>query len=116
MIHKLKEIELKKQLLKIGRFFRVVDESEPVLSITNTAVLVVLAKVTFSAEPSIAEMGGLLITLALYYGKKRINKDKSKLSDENKKAIEDVTAKVQQIADKTSGLAASIGLRNPLQK
>lgn len=104
---------MKQFFVKLGRFLRIVDESAITLSITNIAVYVVLVKIALAAEPSITEMGGLLITLAAYYGKKHINKDKVAITDENKAAIEELKVKVQNVADKASGVAAMVGMRGP---
>ena len=107
---------MKQFFTKLGRFFRIVDESSIMLSITNIAVYVILVKIALNPNPSITEMGGLFITLAGYYGKKHFNKDKAKITDENKAAIEDLKTKLQNVENKASGVAAMVGMRGPQVK
>jgi hypothetical protein len=104
---------MKKFLLTLGRFFRILDDQNVCLSITNLAVFVVLVKVSLAAEPSIADMGALLTVLSLYYGTKHLKKNKEKLTDENKTALDELKNKVQVLSDKTSGLAVHVGMRGP---
>jgi len=106
---------MKKWIKDTLYFLRLIDENDT-LSITNIGCIVVLVKVALNPSPSIVDMGTLLVTLSLYFTKKhQSNKDK-KLTDENKQAIADLTAKVTQVADKASGLAMHVGLRSPLVK
>lgn len=106
---------MKKSVAKTLYFLRLTDEAG-LLSITNIGCIVVLTKVALNPQPSIVDMGTLLITLSLYFGKAHINKHKQKLSDENKTAIEEMKTKIQQVADKTSGVAAAVGMRTPIVK
>lgn len=106
---------MKKSVAKTLYFLRLTDEAG-LLSITNIGCIVVLTKVALNPQPSIVDMGTLLITLSLYFGKAHINKHKQKLSDENKTAIEEMKTKIQQVADKTSGVAAAVGMRAPIVK
>lgn len=97
-------------------FLRLTDGNGS-LSITNIACGIVLYKIATEANPSVSDMGSLLVTLTLYYGKAHLNSKKQSLTDENKQAIQDIQTKVQQISDKTSGLALHVGMRgNPLGK
>jgi hypothetical protein len=107
---------MKKFLLNLGRFLRLVDDQYVCLSLTNLAVFVVLIKTALNPQPSIVDMGSLLITLSLYYGKAHLKKQKEKLTDENKTALDELKAKVQVISDKTAGLAVHVGMRNPILK
>lgn len=91
-------------------FLRLTDE-DGLLSITHIACWVVLAKIALEANPSIAEMGGLLVTLALYYGKKHLNKDKKKMTDEQAAAIAQIKAKVDAVADKVGAVSATLGFK-----
>lgn len=103
---------MKHHIKKALYFLRLTDENG-LLSITHIACMIVLVKVAFAKEPNIIDMGSLLITLSLYYGKQHLVKSKQKITDENKQAIEDLKNKVQGIQDKTSGLAVRIGMTSP---
>lgn len=100
---------LKPILSKLFYFLRITDD-DGLLSITHIACIIVLIKLAMNPSPSIVDMGSLLVTLSLYYGKAHLNKQKQKLTDENKQAIEDIKIQVQGIKDKTAGMAARIGL------
>lgn len=106
-----------KQFFEKALYFLRLTDDNGSLSITNIACGIVLYKIATETNPSIADMGSLLVTLTLYYGKAHLNSKKKILTDENKQAIADIQTKVQQISDKTSGLALHVGLRgNPLVK
>lgn len=107
---------MKKFLINLGRFFRILDDHYICISLTNLAVFVVLTKVALNPQPSIVDMGSLLITLSLYYGKAHLKKNKQELTDENKAAIKEMQEKIQTISDKASGLALHVGMRNPIIK
>lgn len=96
-------------------FFLRLTDDDGLLSITHIACMVVLYKVATEKEPSVADMGALLITLSLYYGKRYNQSRKTLISDGGKQAITDIQTKVQQLQDKLSGVAATVGFRN-LQK
>lgn len=103
-----------KKLKESLHFLRLIDENN-VLSITNIGCIIVLVKVALNPNPSIFEMGSLLVTLSSYYAKKHLASRQQKITDENRQAIADLSTKVGQIADKASGLAMHVGLRgNPL--
>lgn len=104
-----------KKLKEILYFCRLTDENN-ILSITNIGCLVVLTKVALNPAPSIVDMGTLLVTLSLYYGKKHLSQKDKKITDENKAAIAEIASKVNQVADKASGLAMHVGMRSPLVK
>lgn len=110
---------MNKKLKHALYFLRLTDENG-LLSITNIGCIVVLIKVALNPNPSIVDMGSLLITLSLYFGKAHMNRNKQAITDENKQAIADIQDKVKQIADKTSGLSAMIGIKtnnnNPFGK
>lgn len=105
-----------KHKLKEALYFLRLTDSDGILSITHIGCMVVLTKVALNPNPSIFDMGSLLVTLSLYYGKKKMNQDGKKLTDENKQAIADISTKVNQIADKASGLAVHVGLRPPTNR
>lgn len=104
-----------KNFIKKALYFLRLTDDDGLLSITHIACIVVLTKVALAPEPSIADMGALLITLALYYGKKVHSEKKLKLSEDSSKAVTDMQGKMQQIQDKLAGVAAQVGFRN-LQK
>lgn len=101
-----------KHFIKKALYFLRLTDDDGLLSITHIACIVVLTKVALAAEPSIADMGALLITLALYYGKKHASAKKAKLSEDGSKAISDMQSKLQSIQDKIAGVAATVGFRN----
>jgi len=107
---------MKTFFLKLGRFLRLVDDNYVCLSLTNLAVFVVLVKLALNPSPSVVDMGSLLTVLSLYYGNKHLKKNKEEKTDNNKAVLEDMQAKIQAVADKASGLALHIGLRNPAVK
>ncbi len=62
---------------KILEFLRIIDPHDGLISLTNVALLVVLGKLVIAPAVGITEIGGLLIALASYQGKKMINKGAS---------------------------------------
>jgi hypothetical protein len=115
-----------KHKLKEALYFLRLTDSDGVLSITHIGCIVVLTKVALNPNPSIFDMGSLLVTLSLYYGKKHLAQNKQKITDENKQAIVDVSnkvnqsiadlaTKVSQVENKTSGLSVHMGLRTPIK-
>jgi len=107
---------MKTFFIKLGRFLRLIDDQYVCLSLTNLGVLVVLTKVALNPNPSLVDMGTLLTVLSLYYGNKHLKKNKEEKTDSNKVVLEEMQAKIQAVADKASGLALHIGLRNPTVK
>lgn len=102
-----------KHRLKEALFFLRLTDDDGLLSITHIGCIIVLTKLALNPNPSLIDMGSLLVTLSLYYGKQSMNQKHKKLTDENKQAIADLTTKVSQVADKASGLAMHVGLRTP---
>jgi hypothetical protein len=113
-----------KHKLKEALYFLRLTDDDGILSITHIGCMVVLTKVALNPNPSVFDMGSLLVTLSLYYGKQHLAQRQQKLTDENKQAIADISAKVNQnlsdlttkvnqVADKASGLAMHVGLRTP---
>ena len=99
-------------LLKIGRFFRIIDEQDSMLSITNIACIVIVVKLALAAQPSVADLGGLLIALLAYYGKKQITKRHAQLNADQSKVISDLQTKLKEVGDKIGGIAAMVGIKN----
>lgn len=102
-----------KHRLKEALYFLRLTDDDGLLSITHIGCIIVLTKLALNPNPSLIDMGSLLVTLSLYYGKQTMNQKHKKLTDENKQAIADLTTKVSQVADKASGLAMHVGLRTP---
>lgn len=100
-----------KFFLSVGRFLRVIDESTPILSITNIACIVIIVKIALAAEPSIADLGGLLISLLAYYGKKKINQADRKVDAQQQKDIEDLRSKIKETNDRIGSVAATVGFK-----
>lgn len=101
-----------KALLKIGRFLRIVDEREMQISIVNIACGIILFKIAMSQNPSIFDLGGLLLGLLAHYGKKRIITKAKDLDDVQNKQLTDMQNKVKDLGDKIGGIAASLGFKN----
>lgn len=99
---------MKAFLLKSLFFLRLTDE-DGLLSITHIACWIVLTKIAVDSNPSISEMGGLLVTLALYYGKKHLESKKKKLTNEQADALSKMQTKIDQVADKVGAVATTLG-------
>lgn len=103
---------MKQFFLKLGRFFRVIDDYGTSLSITNIAYIIILVKIALAAEPSVADLGGLLVAMLAYHGKKHLNKDLNKSSEDQSKILADLQVKVKEASDKASSVAAMVGIKN----
>lgn len=107
--------KFKHKLKNILYFLRLTDD-DGILSITHIACMVVLYKIALEQNPSIADMGALLVTLSLYYGKQHLNRNKVKVADETVKRISDAEDKIKSIQGTVSSVSAQIGLGNLLKK
>lgn len=103
---------LKEWTFKFGRFLRVIDETKHQLSIVNIACIVIVVKVAMATEPSIADLGALLIGLFAHYGKRRINMKVSALDETQTKNIEDMSTKIKDLGDRVGSVAAALGFKN----
>ncbi len=103
---------LKELGYKFGRFLRVVDERKQQLSIVNIACIVVIVKVAIAAEPSIADLGALLIGLLAHYGKRQINTKTSELDASQNKTIEEISTKIKELGDRVGSVSAALGFKN----
>lgn len=99
-------------LLNVGRFLRLVDEQHNQISIVNVACLVIIGKVATAPNPSIADLGALLIGLLAHYGKRRINVKMKGLDAQQNKEIEDTKSKIKELADRVGSIAAAMGFKN----
>lgn len=109
-------IQSLKDFIKKALFFTRLTDEDGLLSITHIACIIVLTKVAMEPNPNIVDMGSLLITLSLYYGKKHLMKNKAAISDENKIAITKIEQRMAQLADKQSGIATAMGFKPTQQK
>jgi hypothetical protein len=99
-------------LLKTGRFFRLVDENFNQISLVNIALLVIIVKVALAVDPSVADLGALLIGLLAHYGKRRINVKMKALDAQQNKEIEETKGKLKDLADRVGSIAAAMGFKN----
>lgn len=76
-------------LCRLLSFFRIIDDHDFKISLTNVALLVTMYKLFQSTDTSINDIGGLFIALSAYNYKKYINKD----------AIAQAAALVNKITD-----------------
>lgn len=102
-------------LRKALYFLRLTDDNN-VLSITHIACMVVLTKVALQPNPSIVDMGSLLITLSLYYGKKHMQKDSAKIAEDGKFRLDQIEQKVKEIQGQASSVSAHLGIGNIIKK
>lgn len=103
---------IKEKLLSVGRFFRVVDEFHNQISIVNVACIVVVVKVALAVNPSMVDLGTLLIALLAHYGKKQANMKIKKLDAQQSKDIDNLKDKVKELADRVGSIAAALGFKN----
>ena len=103
--------KLKDTFLKLGQFFRVVDDDN-LLSLTNLVIFVAIYKIIVAPVFTITEVTSLLISMLAYGYKRHVNKKRKEVTDEQKQAIADLTTKVQQATDRIGGVAAMVGIKN----
>lgn len=72
--------KLRKFVVRILVFFRVVDEHDNNLSITNIALLIALAKLAVTPTASLTDAGALIAGLSAYSYKKYLNLDLAQAS------------------------------------
>jgi hypothetical protein len=101
-----------KMLLAIGRFTRIVDEHENQISVVNIACLVIVVKVALAVNPSVADLGGLLIALMAHYGKRRLNMKAKNLDTQQNKEITEIQSKLKELGDRVGSVAAALGFKN----
>ena len=106
---------MKHNLKKALYFLRLTDEDN-ILSITNIGCIVVLTKVAMNPAPSVVDMGTLLVTLSLYFGKAHLNRNKVKVTADAAQRLSDVEDKIKGIQGVASSLSAQMGLGNILKK
>lgn len=101
-----------KMLLSIGRFLRIVDEHENQISVVNIACLVIIVKVALAVNPSVADLGGLLIALMAHYGKRRLNMKARNLDAQQNKELSEIQTKLKELGDRVGSVAAALGFKN----
>jgi hypothetical protein len=99
-------------VLRLGRFLRIVDEKFEQISIVNIACLVIIVKVAMVPEPSVADLGALLIGLMAHYGKRRINVGKEDSDSSTKKDLKEAQDKIKELGDRIGSIAAAMGFTN----
>jgi ABC-type multidrug transport system fused ATPase/permease subunit len=114
LLHRIKESSknVLKMLLIVGRFLRIIDERDDQLSVVNIACIVVIVKVALVVNPSMVDLGTLLIALLAHYGKKRINTKVRNLDTQQNKQLEEVQGKLKELGDRVGGVAAALGFKN----
>jgi hypothetical protein len=114
ILYRLKELFkfLGKGLLKVGRFIRIIDEKEVQLSIVNLACIIILFKLALSQNPSVFDLGALLLGLLAHYGKKQMLCKTKDLDDTQNKQLTDMQNKIKDLGDRIGGIAASLGFKN----
>lgn len=101
-----------KMLLSVGRFLRIVDEYENQISVVNIACLVIIVKVALVVNPSVADLGGLLIALMAHYGKRRLNMKARNLDAQQNKELSEIQTKLKELGDRVGSVAAALGFKN----
>lgn len=71
-------------------FLRIIDPYDGNISLSNLAVIVILAKLCITTDTSMVDLGGLFVSLLNYSTKKYINKDINKVSLETQQKEENV--------------------------
>lgn len=104
------------KLIKIGRFLRVVDEATPVLSITNICMWVIIAKIAYATDFSIADIGGLFVGLVGYSSKKYfVNKAAAAATNvaaqDLNPQLEKFKNDIQDLKDKVGAASLAAGIR-----
>jgi hypothetical protein len=99
---------------KIAEFLNILDAAGK-LSVTNTAVYVVLVKLALVANPGIAETGALLIAIANYGHKRYTNAASSESEVDVESQVADATAslteQVTELSNQVSSLAVKVNLK-----
>lgn len=96
---------MKAFFIKLGKFFRILDEYNNNLSLTNVAVIITLVKLAMAPALSIVDIGALLISLISYTSKKVLN-NKKPTEVELPAAIE---IKLKSMEDIITNLKSKVG-------
>lgn len=107
----------KEKLLKLGRFLRVIDEQRSMISLTNTAMWVIIGKLVIAPQFTVEELGAFFVALLAYSGKKLLN-NKQQTEDTVlekelttvKRDINILNDKLKDAVDKAGAAAMAAGL------
>lgn len=93
-------------------WLRIIDVHDGQVSLTNVALIIVLGKLVFAPAVGLTEIGGLLIALASYQGKKVINRNaESPEEDPLKPQVEEMKTLIDDIQSKVTALAMQAGIK-----
>jgi hypothetical protein len=107
-------------MIKLLSFFRIIDEYDKKLSITNCAVIIVLIKLTLAPNTSVMDTGALFIAMASYAYKKHINKDIGAPKQEDlvtpriaqlEGELKEASKKFSDVESKISAIALQAGIK-----
>lgn len=106
--------KLKEGFFKVGQFLRLIDENR-VLSITNIALWVIIAKIAAVQEASMTDIAALL-TVVFNYAYKRYVKAKEPKEEDTAlvkydKKLEDFQSQLKDVKDKIGEVAFAAGFR-----
>ena len=96
-------------LLKVLDFFSLLDSAQR-LSITNTAMYVVIAKIATSPSPTIMDLGALLLSLANYAHKRYTAAQEPAPALVSDSALVDLTKQIDDLTSKVNSLSIRTGL------
>lgn len=105
---------MKIKLFTFLRFIRILDEHEHRLSMTNIALIVVVVKIAFVGNASVADLGALFTGLLAYSYKKTIPRQVVTTSQEItqvKATLDQLTTKIESVESKASQLAVAAGFK-----
>lgn len=93
-------------------FFRVIDEHDGKISLTNLAVIITLVKLSLAPATSIVDIGALCISLMNYAGKKLINQSAtSKQEDPLSPKVNEIEQKLAEVQSQISALSIQSGMK-----
>ena len=88
-------------------FLRLIDKHDGLLSLTNIALIVVIAKLIFVQNAGVMDLGALLLSLAAYNFKKyqAARTSSAAVSDQS-----DMNLKMEELKSKVNALSVKVGL------
>lgn len=106
-------MSFKQKAFAVGRFFRVLDDDN-VVSLTNVALMIVLAKLVMVPSVSVVEVGTLLLGLFNYSYKRYIKFREPKpeeLTKRHKSQLGEMEKVVTELRDKVGQISTVLSLR-----
>lgn len=97
----------KSDLYKYLVFFRVIDEHDSKLSLTNIAVIICLFKIIYAPTLSLTEVGAFMLAMLNYAYKKHVNSGVDADADTD---LEKVENQITEIKSQVSAIALKAGL------